>query len=181
MSIKRCAKAHFDKHVIKMILEYCQLLSTAWHMLDSKQALKYLDNGLIYKKTHSMHPSAIFTRKHLSNYMYVARLALELCKEWRYRYKHDKIHGCENKLIFLYHNPPTSINKSEIIKTRNNPKGLLLPLPQAMPNECKMKGHVHHTVLAYRKYYKSSHKSHIVSWTIKNGKKRDPLENPKWW
>ena len=31
----KCAKMHVDKHVVKMIVEYAQLLSTAHRMLDA--------------------------------------------------------------------------------------------------------------------------------------------------
>lgn len=181
MSIKRCAKAHFDKHVIKCILEYCQLLCTAWHALNPELAAEHLVNGLIYRKTHVNHPCSIFTRNHISNYNYVVRLGLQLCHEWRYRYRHEKIHGCEEKLKFLFLNPPHAINKSIIKKTPNNPKGLLLPLPQAMPAECRKKGNVHACVRAYRNYYKSTHKSHLVSWTVKDDGCRKNIDNPYWW
>ena len=32
--VKKCAEMHVDKHVVKMILEYAQLLSTAHRVLD---------------------------------------------------------------------------------------------------------------------------------------------------
>ncbi len=169
MSIKRCAQFHFDKHVIKMILEYCQLLSTAWHIIDPIKA----PTLNIYRKTHINHPCAIWCRLHLNNYLYVARLGLELCKEWRFRYNHTKIHACEEKLLFLYYNPPILPNFL-INKTLNNPKSLQLPLPQAMPNECKInKNTVHSAVKAYRNYYKSSYKYHLRNWKNRN--------NPYWW
>ena len=48
---QKCVEYHCDKHVVKMILEYCQLLSTACHV-----------HGIavdgIYKKTHDNHPCA---------------------------------------------------------------------------------------------------------------------------
>ena len=34
---KQCAKYHCDKHVVKMIVEYAQLLSTAHRMLDGEE------------------------------------------------------------------------------------------------------------------------------------------------
>lgn len=171
MSIKRCAKAHFDKHVIKMILEYCQLLSTCWHLV-SNQAIHYLQENKIYKKTHIHHPCVRWILLHANNYDYVIRLALALCEEWRYRYNHTKIHGCEEKLLFLYHHRP-SLPSHIIHKSPDNPKCLQLPLPQAMPIECKKRNTVHGCVRAYRTYYKSPYKEHLVHW-----KKRD---KPSWW
>lgn len=183
MSIRRCAKQHFNQHVVKMILEYAQLLSCAWHMLDSIKAAGHYEKGLIYKKTHYNHPSAIWVRQHLNNYNYVSRLALELCREWRYRYGHPdtRLHKSEPLLIFLAANPPTSIEKYVISKSPHNPKMLCLPLPQAMPDDCKTsKTTVHGTIRAYRKYYKSEHKAHIVKWTVKQGHTRMELEKPPW-
>ena len=172
MSIMRCAQAHFDKHVIKMILEYCQLLSTCWHLLNPIEAEKHLTNKNIYKKTHIHHPCVKWLQLHANHYDYVVRLALQLCKEWRYRYQHDKIHGCEPKLLFLSQHRPTLPNYN-IVKTSDNPKCLQLPLPQAMPIECKKRNTIHGCVRAYRTYYKSSYKSHLVHW-----KRRD---KPSWW
>jgi hypothetical protein len=159
MSIRRCAKYHFDKHVIKMILEYCQLLSTAWHVLQPEQAQVYLHNKLIYKSTHINHPSTKWVREHINNYMYVVRLALQLCKEWRFRYKHERIHACEPKLHFLYNHLP-NINSYNIDKTVKNPKCLTLPLPLAMPDVYKCKN----PVKSYRNYYQSPEKSHLTNW-----------------
>ncbi len=163
MSIKRCARAHFDKHVIKMILEYTQLLSTAYQL--------FQPSSFIYKPTHINHPCSIWVRQHINNYNYVLRLANQLCNEWRYRYQHDKIHACESKLLFLSTNKPP-LPCYPIDKNKHNPKSLAGPLPQAMPEDCKQAGHVHACVLAYRKYYQSPYKKHLRQW-----KRRDA---PRW-
>jgi len=34
---KTCAEQHCDKHVVKMIIEYAQLMSTAHRILDGKE------------------------------------------------------------------------------------------------------------------------------------------------
>ena len=34
---KVCAQEHLDKHVVKMIVEYAQLMSTAHRLLDGNQ------------------------------------------------------------------------------------------------------------------------------------------------
>lgn len=168
MSIRRCAQAHFDKHVIKMIIEYCQLLCTAWYVLNPN------DHDIqLYKPTHINHPSAVWVRQHVNNYMYVAKLGIQLCKEWRYRYQHNRIHGCESKLLWLLQNVPSHINQTTMMKTKSNPKGLVLPLSVAMPAELKpIKISVHRCVIAYRKYYQSDSKVHLTKWS------RRPI--PKW-
>ena len=40
-----CAKQHNDKHVVKMILEYAQLLSTAHRVLDGHEVTELTANG----------------------------------------------------------------------------------------------------------------------------------------
>jgi hypothetical protein len=181
MSISRCSRYHFNKHVIKMIIEYTQLLSTCWHMLAPEKALEHMNNKLIYKKTHVNHPCNIWVRLHQNNYLYVAKLAFSLCNEWRYRYNHHKIHTCEPKLLFMLKNIPP-INNTVITKSKNNPKCLLGPFPQAMPEDCKIrKNTVHTCVKAYRKYYKSKHKQHLVSWTKKRGTATKNMKQPPWW
>ena len=39
------AKMHCDKHVVKMIIEYAQMLSTAHRMLDGKLVMKPSKSG----------------------------------------------------------------------------------------------------------------------------------------
>jgi hypothetical protein len=185
--VRRCAKYHFNKHM-KMILELCQLLCTAWHMLDADKASQLLEQSLIYRKTHYNHSCAIWTRAHINNYKYVARLGLALCDEWRFRYNHPstKKHKCEEILKFLLTNFPPSINSAPIEKTIKNPLGFTLPMPQAMPDECKVikcEPSVSSCIRAYRQYYKSSHKEKLVLWTYKdkNTNERINIPKPHWW
>ena len=72
-----CAKLHTDKHVVKMILEYAQLLSTAHRYLDGTLSVGLSASGrkktsyvlmdqresVLYASTHINHPSAIWCRK----------------------------------------------------------------------------------------------------------------------
>ena len=197
ISTKRCAKYHFDSHTVKMIVELCQLLSTAWHELDSEEALKLYNDNKICMATHANHPSAIWVRNHINNYMYTVDLALELCKEWRYRYLHPETrkHACETKLFFLKENPPSNIQRFRIPKTKSNPKRFTLPMPQAMYDDCKVRPEelsFSACQSAYRKYYMSEYKKHIAKWTIANKKykskcktpnepRRIALDRPPWW
>ena len=48
-----------DKHVVKMILESAQILSTAHRVLDGDE---HADNVGMYKMTHKNHPSTIWVR-----------------------------------------------------------------------------------------------------------------------
>lgn len=181
----KCANYHVDAHVVKMITEYAQLLSTAWHILDCDQAETLCNEGKIFKKSHIKHPSAIWIREHVNNYNYVVNLGLELCNVWRYRYNHPKDvkHGSEIKLEFLKKYIPPSINKRVIKKTVNNPLCFTLPVPQAMPEECKYKPKKKHflcCIKAYRKYYLNN-KIHLLKWTRTNKEynKKDPLSQKR--
>lgn len=174
-----------------MIIEYCQLLCTAWHMLDNEAAIGLLADSKIYKKTHYNHCCAVWTREHINNYNYVVDLALELCNEWRFRYNHPKsrMHGCEEKLKFLKENPPTSIKRHFIKKNAINPLCFTLPMPQAMPTEFKVikteeNYSVSSCIRAYRTYYMTDPKKlTLKSWTKFDiqTQTRVNLDGPHWW
>jgi len=143
--VQECAESHCDKHVVKMILEYAQLLSTAHHVISPN----LVPSG-IYKKTHVNHPSAIWTRSNIGSYMFVLDLAKSLLAEYTYRY--SKVH-----------------KSSEVIQTlRQLPIGIQSgsvdfdSFPQCMPDECKVPGK---PVAAYRNYY-VRHKHQIANWKL---------------
>lgn len=142
----KCAKYHFDKHVVKMITEHAQMLSTAVRSTG-------IDAG--YKETHVNHPCTKWTRESIDNYFWLLRLTSALHEEWQYRYNH----------------PETKIHKAyqvvlELPKPKLPEKGLT-PFALAMPNEYKTDD----PVQSYRNYYMSPDKAHIVSW-----KKREKPE-----
>ena len=81
----KCAQYHCNKHVIKMLLESVQLLYTAHNILKTKNMP---DNS--YKSVSINHPIAIWVRTSKENYIFTVTLAIELSKEYTYRY--NKIH-----------------------------------------------------------------------------------------
>ena len=101
---KICAQMHVDKHCIKMILEYAQLLSTAHRILDGTVSIGLGKTGrkqtryvlpddresVLYSATHLNHPSAVWCRQSAMNYHWLYTLLVECCKEYTYRY--GKIH-----------------------------------------------------------------------------------------
>lgn len=156
--IENCAKYHCDKHVVKMILETCQLLSVSHHVLQPDIAMLYVEKDLIYKKTHMNHPCSIWVRECEENYIWLCHLGLALCNEYGFRYdKEPSDHKCYSKLMFLIHNPPPLPSNNGVI---TKPK-------MAMPDDYKSTD----PVLSYRKYYLND-KARMLSW-----KKRDP---PDW-
>ena len=60
------AEMHCNKHVVKMILETAQMLSTAHRVIDGDE---YADRMGLYKMAHKNHPSTIWTRTSTENYM----------------------------------------------------------------------------------------------------------------
>jgi hypothetical protein len=128
-SPKEAAEAHADKHVVKMILEACQMLYSAhWvsaylELLENKSAIavsraqKLLDlppslvkaparNGGCrgYRPVHLHHPCTKWIRASLENYMWACDLALAIGDEYTFRY--GKKHGCYEHALWLKENPP---------------------------------------------------------------------------
>lgn len=139
-SPEMAASYHCDKHVVKMILEYAQLLSTAHRELDN------IDDDKLYRKTHVNHPSGVWARESSSNYLWLYDLFMECCKEYTSRY--NKVHLTQKKLEDRLSYLPNNI-----------PQGDMTPMRLAMPDECKQDD----PVAAYRGYYKT-HKSDIAVW-----------------
>jgi len=145
-----CAEMHNDKHVVKMILEVGQLLSTAHRVIDGEQ---YIDassgrkikrwklndsrENILYKATHVNHPSNIWARETEANYNWLYKLFMHLCLEYTHRY--GKTHMTQVKLAIDLSRPPINIKKAG-----------MTAMPQAMPDYCKVEGD---SVAAYRKYY----------------------------
>ena len=71
------AQMHCDKHVVKMILESAQMLSTAHRILDGDDIAN--SKGL-YKMTHKNHPCNIWVRKNNENYEWLWSLYDNLMK-----------------------------------------------------------------------------------------------------
>lgn len=100
---REAAKMHCNKHVIKMILESCQLLYCVIYILD-ESILDHVEeiNGLpAYKMTHVNHPCAIWARQSKANYKWLLDLAKALMEEKRYRYPENQPHLCEKHILGL--------------------------------------------------------------------------------
>jgi len=160
---RTCAKQHVDKHVVKMIVEYAQLLSTAHRVLDGeeyegrtannrrirrfKMANSNIENTL-YKASHINHPSAIWVRESSQHYWWLYLLFRELCMEYTHRY--GKIHSTESKLGEILQIKPKNIKDNGFVEP-----------PQAMPDYCKVPGD---SIKAYQMYYVNE-KIGFAKWT----------------
>jgi hypothetical protein len=156
-----CAQYHVDRHAVKMIVEYGQLLSTAHRILDGIPCKRRRGTRLkswyslenpnldlrLYSHTHVNHPCALWARQSSENYLYLYRLLVELCKEYTYRY--GRVHKLEaSGLLRVLQILPVNIPISGITK-----------FAQAMPEQYKSRS----TVKAYRSYY-NGEKQHLFKW-----------------
>jgi len=89
-----CARFHCDKHVGKMLLESCQIMSTAVQLELGKEI-----EGL-YKKTHINHPCVKWCRESKNNFGWLWRLASYLHNEFIYRF--GKTHKSHELLTILF-------------------------------------------------------------------------------
>ena len=156
-----CAKSMVDKHVVKMILETAQLLSTAHRILDGTEYIDKTKTGrnvrrwrlpdaretVLYSATHINHPSAVWCRATNNNYNWLFCHFGGLLHEYTYRY--GKIHKCEDMVVALMQ-PPFNIRV-----------GYLTQVTPAMPDEYKVP---HNSVASYRNYYRGA-KQRMHKWT----------------
>jgi hypothetical protein len=150
-----------DKHVVKMILETAQLLSTAHRILDGDEFVgpsvsgktqmkrwKLSDHreSILLRTCHVKHPCSIWCRETSGNYRWLLAHGIGLTVEYTRRY---------GKLHVL--NPVFE----ELGTLPNNLKeGPLTEFPQAMPDEYKS---CISAVTAYRRYYLKN-KSRFAKW-----------------
>lgn len=159
---KACAEAHCDKHVVKMIIEYAQLMSTAHRILDGTEYIDLTANGRkikrwrmedekyengLMKASHINHPSAVWTRRSKENYIWLNRMWNYLLLEYTHRY--GKTHACSKYMEVLY------------VWPENIPKGSFTEPPPAMPDYCKVTGN---SIASYHKYY-INEKVRFARWT----------------
>ena len=135
------AQALCDKHVVKMILETAQMLSTAHRLTESPQA------GFVYKPTHANHPSTKWLRSSQIAYKHGLQHLCALFDEYRHRY--NKTHATERLLPYLSQVPEAL------------PDLPFVDPPQCMYDECRHSD----TVEAYRSYYRVRRNEIDMRWT----------------
>ncbi len=102
------AQLQCDKHVVKMIVESAQMLSTVHRMLDGNLVNRLSATGrktnywmhsqddILYRAVHHNHPSTVWTRESKANYEWHYAHFIGLCEEYEYRY--NKTHATYEKL-----------------------------------------------------------------------------------
>lgn len=157
-----CAQMHNNKHCVKMILEYAQLLSTAHRVIDGTPSERLSKSGrkqkvyvladsrdtTLYSATHINHPSAIWVRQSVENYDWLLRLLVCLCAEYTYRY------GKEHKVSHS-----GLLDKLNLRPNNLKMRGFTEPTP-AMPDDVKVPGN---SLASYHNYYKQN-KTHLAQW-----------------
>lgn len=154
----KAAQSLCDAHVVKMIVESCQLLST-------QDRLDNLTEGR-YKSTHVNHPC----RKCLEDYFNWVWLKLHLeglLQEYTYRF--EKVHKCQQMFDSFWKVkwaliPPLLIEMEGISEDPllRSKVAYWTHFPQCMPDEYKVapsiatciSGSIRDNVIAYRNYYK---------------------------
>jgi hypothetical protein len=171
----KAAQMSCDKHVVKMILESAQLLSTCHRVLDGTEYYDKTANGrkikrwkhpnsnmeaVLYKAGWIKHPSTVWLFESAYNYLWLYQHFMALNDEYKKRYNHTKDHVAVQKLGDLLKYPPKNakINK---IGTQPTP---------AMPDECKVPGD---SVQSYRRYYIMK-KRRFATW-------KAPAKTPEWY
>lgn len=97
------ARTQHDRHVVKMILESCQMLSTAVKHEDCERLqflLNEADRETLYKPTHANHPCSIWVRESDANFVWLTIHLDSLLREYHRRFP-NKTHAC-NRLKFAF-------------------------------------------------------------------------------
>ncbi len=148
----KAAEMLCDKHVVKMILESCQLLST-WIYL--KHPDKY-DSSKFYRPTHINHPCTKWLLESDANVWWLYRHCYSLINEYSIRYK--KTHSCR----YIY------ANFVDVVNYHMN-REKMTPFKQCMPEQYKVPGNA---IQAYRNYM-IGEKTRFAKWKLGN--------KPGWW
>ena len=169
---RKASRWHVDKHVVKILLETCQLLYTAHWVLfypqlrDCKSAIalsktqkqlevpEYIWSAPLcetsqepgYRPCHVWHPCQKWTRVCSGNYLWLAKLGIELAREFRFRFK--KEHSCEKHINWLYENLPLTIR---MFPRRG--------FPIAMAEEYRISKD---PIICYRNYYRTSKAERVL-------------------
>jgi hypothetical protein len=166
------AKFHCDTHVVKMIVESAQMLSTAHRLLDGKKSrVSYVTkkgkhrtkdvwtlakawDSVYYKVAHPKHPSTVWTTLNAGNYSWHYELFCALCDEYTYRY--GKIHKTDR----LLRDALTRFPKN-IIPGKRTPFALAMKSnPECMDPT--------NPIESYRAFYRTKQSRFKMVWTGRN-------------
>lgn len=153
---RKAAEQLCDKHIVKMILESHQMLSTTVRELyiDKYKSIHHdYFMGLLpgAPKAHVKHPCTEWVMKSRGNYRWLIRHLRAMHVEYDKRY--NKVHKQEG-LLMIYEGQEQYLDFKTTRRT---------PFPQAMPEGCKDKD----PVKAYQNYY-NLYKFPFAKWKLGN-------------
>ncbi len=137
-NLEKCARYHADKHVVKMILEYAQILCTANNLTGVYSP---------YKSTHKNHPCVKWVMESLDNWLWLRELSKELNIEYQYRFSHIRNHKSYDVIASL--------------ELPNLDSNGVTDHPQCMPEILQIPND---PIQAYRLYYLTEKKS-LLKWS----------------
>lgn len=169
-----CARSLCDSHVVKMVLEEGQMLSTVHRVVDGKEITGKTKTGrnqkqwvlpdkrekFLYKACHVNHPCTVWARETTANYKWAARFFEAVAKEYNWRYD-NRTHKTYYKLNWLIKSPPNNID----------PSLELTPFPLAM-GAAPYCIDEENPIQSYRDYYWSKRDNFSMVWTKR--------EKPSW-
>ena len=160
------AQLQCDKHVVKMIVESAQMLSTTHRILDGvemrrpsksgKTMSKYWElpderESVLYKAVHMNHPCTVWTRLTKANYVWHYIHFVALCDEYQYRY--GKKHASDTLLSDYLKEIPDNIDNGRLTQ---------FPLAMQSNPECMFLGD---PVKSYRMFYQTKQARFKMNWT----------------
>jgi hypothetical protein len=119
------AQMQCDKHVVKMVLETAQMLSTA---------ARAQGHDVGYKSAYPKHPMTLWVNQNADNFRWAWLHGMSLAKEYTNRY--DKIHKSQEIL-------------EQLENYATGDEAHITEPPQCMPDQYKTNDYV----TAYRNYY----------------------------
>lgn len=137
---KLAAQMLCDKHVVKMVNETVQILSTVRDKLSLPRPVA---------PTHPHHPSIIWAGESWANYMWLWQYLIAICKEFEHRYHHK-------------HDYEEFIKGLRCLNFSLFPTAKPTPVRLAVPDKFK---HIKNPVVAYRKYYKTKPEEWALNYT----------------
>lgn len=160
----KAAQMQCDKHVVKLVIEAAQMLSTAHRLLDGHQYFETNSGGrrirrwrlederewILYKAVHMNHPCTVWTRENSANYLWHYEHFVALCDEYTYRY--NKVHATDRLLRGpLSHLPYNIVMRDTITQPA-----------LAIEESCKTESN---PVDCYRRFYETKQTRFDMHWT----------------
>ena len=165
---KLAAEYHCDKHIIKMVTETAQILST---VLTHYKTVFVDTKSMLYKPTHVHHPCTKWAAQEITHFVWTVDLLDALINEYDYRF--GKPHRYESARRILKTCKAVVPNSESIDKPRYYSfAGPDTVVKEVTGNYITSRYYPPNiTVELYRNYYKN-HKKHLHKWTKR--------ETPNW-